>query len=96
MIIRINENWEIHTDEHNWCLGNPVMQKRGEIILRNVTYYTNLRSCLQGCLERRLRSPEFNIIIDALDDKMELRLTKLVAKIDKVRDEIMNAVGGSE
>jgi len=90
MIIIINKKWEIHTDNENYILGNPT--KSG---LKNCTYYPTLKLALKYCLEKRLRSKEFNIIINCMDEaEYKIGMGKLIQLIDDATAELVLAAGG--
>jgi hypothetical protein len=88
MKIIINKDWVVKTDGLNWIVCNPKKN-------RSNTYHTTLQAALTSCFNRRLQGPEFNFTVDLLKttDK-EFKNSKLVKKIEKMKDEIITAVAG--
>ena len=96
MKIIINKKWQIETDSLNWAVGNPsVDNKTGKARLNNLTYHSTLGSALIWCFNRRLMEESESMILNHLQiaDK-EIREAKLVKLINKIKDEIVSAVGG--
>jgi hypothetical protein len=95
MEIIIGKNWIVKTDGLNWVLGNFSIDKKGNNNLSNPTYHPTIDQALLSCYQRRLLGKETAHIVIDLTDKIkgEIAMTRLVNLINKIKAEIITAVG---